>query len=366
MKYFLFLILFFIFDIPNIKSQKLDLKHLENCFKQKYSFVKSSAIKYRNIYYTQGSRPDTSNIELRLYKNDDSPLSYHIYLLIGSTKVFYDGDSLITIYKNGRIIKRKANKANLNWLQFINQANPFYDNKAFFNDISSSRIVKQDTIQSKTFITLVNQSSKHKIVYRLNLSDTLLISYTEQDIGNELIISSSKSVYLEQSSFCEKDFEDIKVIALNNDNRTAYTSNKSKITFQIGQLFEKWHYSLNGDSINITSIDKAYYLIDLWYIGCKPCMQAIPDLIKIADEFDNIGVVGINTMNNDSDYLESYKTKNKINYSFIVNQRLGMEYQTVYPCFIVLDKNMKILYIEKGYSQKRIKKLKEFLISLKL
>ena len=364
MKIFLFLILFLILNNQSIKSQGLDLKHLEKCFKQKYSFDKSSAIKYRNIYYTQGSNPDTSIIELHLYKNETSPLSYHISLLIGSTMVFYDGDSLITIYKNGHIIKKKADKANLNWLQFINRANPFYDNKMFFNGISSSRIVKQDTIQSKTFVTLVNQSSKHKIVYRLNLSDTLLISYEEQDIGNEQILNSSKSAYLEQSGFCEKDFEEIKALCLNNDSGTVDSLYKSKKTFQIGQMFEKWHYSLNGDSINITSIDKPYYLIDLWYIGCKPCMQAIPDLIKIADDFDNVGVIGINTINNSFDYIEFYRRKNKINYSFIVNQQLGVKYQTVYPCFIVLDKNMKILYIEKGYSQKKIKKLRDFLKTL--
>jgi hypothetical protein len=93
-------------------------------------------------------------------------------------------------------------------------------------------------------------------------------------------------------------------------------------------------------------------------------MQAIPDLIKIADEFDNIGVIGINTMNNDYDYIEYYKTKHKINYNFFINQKLGMEYYTVYPCFIIINNKMEILYIENGYDKKRIEKLKVFLMNI--
>jgi thiol-disulfide isomerase/thioredoxin len=193
----------------------------------------------------------------------------------------------------------------------------------------------------------------------------MIVYYEKQNFWKGQLVNSSKSVYLKQRNNCEKDFESIKKLTLSRASRTGDTSkNNSKKTFQVGQMFEKWHYTLNGDSINITSIDKSYYLIDLWYIGCKPCMQAIPDLITIANEFDNVGVVGINTMNNDYDYIESYKIKNKINYSFFINQSLGMEYQTTYPCFIILNNKMEILYIENGYDKKRIEKLKVFLMNI--
>jgi thiol-disulfide isomerase/thioredoxin len=357
--------MFFLGGTDSINSQSLDIKHLENCFKRKYSFDNSSAIKYQYIYFTVGNIPDTSVMELRLYKNDDSPLSYHISLFKGGTGVFYDGDSLITIYKNGSIKKSEASKSNLNWLKFINSVNPFFDNKKYFDAISTSRIVKQDSSHGKLFITLVSQSKKNKIVYRLNISDTMIVYYEKQNFWKGQLVNLSKSVYLKQRNNCEKDFESIKKLTLSSASRTVDTANNnSKKTFQVGQMFEKWHYTLNGDSINITSIDKSYYLIDLWYIGCKPCMQAIPDLITIANEFDNVGVVGINTMNNDYDYIESYKIKNIINYSFFINQSLGMEYQTTYPCFIILNNKMEILYIENGYDKKRIEKLKVFLMNI--
>ena len=356
-----FLAILLSFSIVPTKAQVVNLKKVEQGFVTKYSFKECSMIKYENIYFTLGSSSDTNDFELSLFKKENSPQLYNISLHIGSTSIIYDGDSIFTVYANGKVIRKKADKANLNWLQFINGSNPFFKSKAFFNYISSSSIINQDTVQGKSIITLLYSSNKKETEYRLNVSDTIIISYKIQAISNNEVINLSKSVYAMQRSVCENDFEHIKRLVLSSESIKASTFNNSKKIFQVGQVFDKWHFSLNEDSVNITSIDKSYYLIDLWYIGCKPCMQAIPDMIRIANEFDYVEVVGINTMNNDFDYIKLYKEKNKIQYSFLINQQIGIEYQTVYPCFLVLNKKMEILYIETGFSQKRIKTLKSFL-----
>ncbi len=119
----------------------------------------------------------------------------------------------------------------------------------------------------------------------------------------------------------------------------------------------------NGKLLNLQNELKGkVVLLDFWYRGCFPCLKAIPDLIKLQEEFKGeLVIVGINDRDIQEDvtdyfeykrvnYLSTYKTENNISKKLNIN---------IFPTTVLYDKKGNMIQIDNGYSKKGYAKLRK-------
>ncbi len=120
------------------------------------------------------------------------------------------------------------------------------------------------------------------------------------------------------------------------------------------------NYTLNntdGEEIRLSEIwgDKLTVL-DFWATWCKPCMKAIPELIKLSDEFKEKGVsfIGIN----DDSPRNSSKVKPLtfslgINYPVLLDSEQELMNDLLVnslPTLLIFNKKGDLIYTHTGYS----------------
>lgn len=111
-------------------------------------------------------------------------------------------------------------------------------------------------------------------------------------------------------------------------------------------------------------------VIDFWYTSCMPCIQAIPALNQIQEEFkDHVDVVGINPMETkikDQERIEKFLKRTPINYDILmVDGAIPKAYNVrAYPTVYIIGTDGKIKYSATGYSESLHKELNKELKKL--
>ena len=339
----------------NSQSLHIDISKIKKCFIRKYDFDKNAMVFYKVIQKSVANLPDTIDYHVYLMKKSTND-NIDAYLKINSTNVIFLNDSIYTVYPDKKRISKSISKANLVWFQLINENNPAYDSKKFFSYLKKKDSIYFDSLSG--VCSAIFRNNNLTVSYKFSLNDTSLISYKKEVLKDGVCVQYSEVQYVNDSI----DFNMIEPYELMNKimEGTQRYSNEKK-PFSEDSLFDRYHYNLSGKTVNLLDYDSKLYLIDLWYIGCKPCMEAIPDIIKINEDFPNIKVLGINTVNSDTSYIKRYIVKNKINYEMLLNSDLNKKYRTPYPCFLILDENLTIKKIFVGYSKENIKQIRTFL-----
>lgn len=118
----------------------------------------------------------------------------------------------------------------------------------------------------------------------------------------------------------------------------------------------------NESSVKIADLKGKVVVLDFWYRGCMPCLQAIPELIKIQEDYKNeVVIIGINDIDDQEDvtdylnykkanYLSTFKTKESISQRLKINS---------FPTLYVFDREGKLAGVELGYQRgmRNLKKL---------
>jgi thiol-disulfide isomerase/thioredoxin len=100
---------------------------------------------------------------------------------------------------------------------------------------------------------------------------------------------------------------------------------------------------------------QTYTVIDFWATWCKPCLKAIPALIKIQDEYKALGVnfIGISCDGPRSVAKVSPLTKTlQINYPVLLdfNNDIMRDYNiSNLPTLLIVDANNKVVYFHEGF-----------------
>ncbi len=109
--------------------------------------------------------------------------------------------------------------------------------------------------------------------------------------------------------------------------------------------------------------EKEFVLLDFWGTWCGPCIQGIPDLIKLNNKYkDKLNLLSIANDKKDK-LVQNVVKKKKMNWLHAVaNSDIAVDSQKLlsmqiryYPTFMLLDRNFKILY--KGTDLSRVEKL---------
>lgn len=117
---------------------------------------------------------------------------------------------------------------------------------------------------------------------------------------------------------------------------------------------------LNNDkTVKISDFKGKVVLLDFWYRSCFPCLKAIPDLIKLQEEFkDDLVIIGINDIDDQEDvtgyfeykgvnYFSTYKTDKNISKSLKI---------ITFPTTIIFNKQGEVVQTEIGFQKRTVRK----------
>jgi peroxiredoxin len=98
--------------------------------------------------------------------------------------------------------------------------------------------------------------------------------------------------------------------------------------------------ALSGRSISNTDFKDKYVVLNFWFIGCKPCLQEIPELNKLVDKYESQGVVFFAPSLDKASSLSTFAAKTEFKYMILPEaENLAKEVGVkMYPTHILLDR----------------------------
>lgn len=118
----------------------------------------------------------------------------------------------------------------------------------------------------------------------------------------------------------------------------------------------------DNKTVNFSELKGKVVLLDFWYRGCAPCIEAIPTLIKIQEEFKNdLVIIGINDMDIQEDVVNFFKYK-KTNYPSTyktdgkIIKNLDIKIQ-LYPTTLLYDRQGNLIKMDYGYNKSKMNSL---------
>ena len=115
--------------------------------------------------------------------------------------------------------------------------------------------------------------------------------------------------------------------------------------------------TMDGEEVQSDMLPSKYVFLDFWYRSCGPCVQAIPELQKLYEEFrpKDLTILGINPYDANDDDLKNFIRNRNITYPILVGNgtkeladKLKLE---AYPTYYLIDKSGVILYSGYGYEK---------------
>ena len=139
-----------------------------------------------------------------------------------------------------------------------------------------------------------------------------------------------------------------------------FTANAQKNNAQTLPDFElKLH---DGKMLKTSELKGKVVLFDFWYRGCAGCIEAIPDLIALQEEFkDGLVIIGINPSDIQEDVAD-YLAYKKMNYASTyrsdnIPKALGMPINQ-YPTVLLYDKEGNLVHNDHGFSKGKMNSLR--------
>jgi len=74
---------------------------------------------------------------------------------------------------------------------------------------------------------------------------------------------------------------------------------------------------IDGKPVNTQDLRGKIVVYNLWFVGCPPCMQEIPKLNEIVDEFAGKDVVFIGMSSSNKKDIENFTKKNPFKYQLV-------------------------------------------------
>jgi thiol-disulfide isomerase/thioredoxin len=113
----------------------------------------------------------------------------------------------------------------------------------------------------------------------------------------------------------------------------------------------------DNNEIDLSDIKSKVLIIQFTGIGCGPCYQSIPYLIKIKNQFnpEEFDLVSIETWNNNVSVIKKHVSISNINYKYLIcsnEVRLQYGIQSV-PEFFVLDEKRVVRKIITGFDKEK-------------
>jgi thiol-disulfide isomerase/thioredoxin len=108
---------------------------------------------------------------------------------------------------------------------------------------------------------------------------------------------------------------------------------------------------LEGEPVSLEALNGQLVYVDFWYIGCGPCMSALPHLAKMQEEFGPEGftVVGVNH-HQKAQTVKRYLDRRELDVPQMMLDSLPTEYAVAaYPTWCLVGRDGRIIDRNIGY-----------------
>lgn len=110
---------------------------------------------------------------------------------------------------------------------------------------------------------------------------------------------------------------------------------------------------LGGDTVQLSTIDTKLVVLDFWYVSCAPCLASIPflnDLYKRYKDKD-VAFYSVNAYD-EIEKINKIKELRGIEYPILLGKDVKIDKMyniNSFPRLLVIDKNLNIIYEERGF-----------------
>lgn len=320
-------------------SVKIERDLNDKVFRSKFAYTRNDSIFQLIKYY------DTENLYIIEHKNKKitkyNTKKKETFPITGNIDgrvidVYFSKISTVPVsINNPKNIKTYTDSAN-----YIIVKLQFPDKEDYYDETEQFFFNKELKVIDK-----ITYSAKYKDQVQKNqwlLSNITFDAFNSNDLKESL-----------QQYFTTYTLEDYKPLS---EEDYKLLSNKSKAPEIKGFLYPNYteETDLKFNKIKV---------IDFWYTSCMPCIQAIPALNQIQEEFkDHVDVVGINPMETkikDQERIEKFLKRTPINYDILlVDSAIPKAYNVqAYPTVYIIGTDGKIKYSAMGYSESLHKEL---------
>ncbi|MCF8331793.1 MAG: TlpA family protein disulfide reductase [Bacteroidales bacterium] len=359
--------IFFVFQLSG--QSDFNLRQIEKDFRKNYRFDEQAEIDYLFTRQMFGRDTITRHYYIKMFDRSFLNILDNIYIKMDETEIISDQDvdSTYILYENGRL---NAEGENLDWIQRLNEYNPFLIPLDFFNQISNGRVDSSYQKNGKNIIVVEYQTAHDlaKNNYRLwlDITDTRLLKLQKTVYSDYLHLRKFIEVRYnnQQKEDFSQDFIDIKDELLSHGDRSLKSNQKQRIA--VGDTMTGYSgLQLNGDTLRPEQMQSDYYLIDFWYMACPPCMRAVPAMNDAHEKFTDVMFLGINTADSDLGNLKTYKERKNISYVILYSNQIEKDYHLAYPTFVILDSKMVVQKVMEGFTENDFDSFIEFFDKLK-
>ena len=108
---------------------------------------------------------------------------------------------------------------------------------------------------------------------------------------------------------------------------------------------------MKGNKYSLNSLKGKVIVMNFWFIGCKPCLQEIPELNELVEKYHGKEVVFLGFALDKKSRLETFLKKKPFNYNIIPGSKIDSSYEVYgYPTHVVINQNSEIVWRTSGLS----------------
>ena len=119
----------------------------------------------------------------------------------------------------------------------------------------------------------------------------------------------------------------------------------------------------DGEEVSLTDYRGQIMILDFWGTWCPPCLEAMPELQRIHDKYEEITVIGASTNEPSNAEPVTFARNRDISYPIVLNgEKIIDDYNVrAFPTFYIIGKDGSILYHSAGYGDGTGKKIENVL-----
>jgi peroxiredoxin len=144
--------------------------------------------------------------------------------------------------------------------------------------------------------------------------------------------------------------------------------NRSTSNVSVGkQMIPFKAADLSGNTISNETFKGRIYVLNFWFVACKPCMMEIPELNEMVKKYKDKNVKFIALALDNADVIKKFIGNTAFNYTqipeakVITMQDMGIN---IFPTHVIVDENNKVIYMTSGYSPRTVPLLDQKLSKL--